>query len=161
MSEQRASRLQELTRDECIELLRSYLYFGPGHIGYVVDGAPVILPVNFVVDGESVVFCTAKGSKLSWLSKHSRVAFEVDHGRPLDHSGWSVLVRGSAHEVTDPDELDTLRQGPLHSWAVPSAEHWIRISLDEISGRRLDRRGIDGSPDRRAGPPRGRSARRR
>jgi nitroimidazol reductase NimA-like FMN-containing flavoprotein (pyridoxamine 5'-phosphate oxidase superfamily) len=149
MRDQRKRRLQELTRDECIELLRSHPLFG--RIGYVVEGVPVILPVNFVVDGESVVFTTAKGSKLSWLSSHSRIAFQADHGRPLDRSGWSVLVRGTAHEVTDPAELEALQQGPLHSWAVPSAEHWVRISFDEISGRRLERGvravGLDAEPD--------------
>jgi uncharacterized protein len=138
MGDQWASRLQKLTRDECMELLRSQLHLG--RVGYVVEGVPVILPVNFMVDGESVVFVTARGSKLSWLSTRSRVAFEVDVGRPFDESGWSVLVHGTAHEVTDPDELAALRQGPLHSWAVSPDEHWVRISLDEISGRRLRRR---------------------
>jgi nitroimidazol reductase NimA-like FMN-containing flavoprotein (pyridoxamine 5'-phosphate oxidase superfamily) len=137
MNDQRDGKLQELTREECIELLRSHLFFG--RVGYVVDGVPVILPVNFVVDGESVVFCSSKGSKLSWLSNHSRVAFQADHGRPLDRSGWSVLVHGTAAEVTDPSELETLRQGPLHSWTVPATEHWVRISIDRITGRRLER----------------------
>ncbi len=137
MSDQQESRLHELTREECMELLRSRPLFG--RIGYVVDGVPVIVPVNFIVDGESVVFSTAKGSKLSWLTNHGRVAFEVDHGRPLDRSGWSVLVRGTALEVTDPARLKALAEGPLHSWAVPSADHWVRISIDEVSGRRVER----------------------
>jgi len=137
MSDQRDGRLQELSRDECLELLRGGNFLG--RIGYVVDGLPIILPVNFVVDGESVVFSTARGSKLSWLSSHNRVAFQADHGRPLDRSGWSVLVHGTAREVTDPAELEALRQGPLHSWTVPSAEHWVRVSVDAISGRRLER----------------------
>jgi uncharacterized protein len=137
MSDQHTARLQKLTRFECLELLRSEPFLG--RIGYVVNGLSVIFPVNFVVDGESLVFSTAKGSKLSWLNNHSRVAFEADHGRPLDRSGWSVLVHGTAHEVTDAAELDTLRRGPLQSWAIPSAEHWVRITIDEISGRRLER----------------------
>jgi len=149
MNDGQEARLKILTRDECIELLQSHPLFG--RIGYVVEGVPVILPVNFVVDGQSVVFCTAKGSKLSWLSSHARVAFEVDHGRPLDRSGWSVLVHGTVHEITEPAELEALRQGPLHSWAVPSAEHWVRITLDEVSGRRLERGirrvGVKAEPD--------------
>ncbi|MEO8898083.1 MAG: pyridoxamine 5'-phosphate oxidase family protein [Candidatus Dormibacter sp.] len=89
--------------------------------------------------------CTAKGSKLSWLSNHSRVAFEADESRPSDRAGWSVLIRGSAHEVTDPDELDALRQGPLQSWVNPTTEHWVRIRVDEISGRAL--RGPEAGAD--------------
>jgi uncharacterized protein len=138
MGDQWEGRLHKLSRAECIELLRSHLHVG--RIGYVVDGVPMILPVNFVVDGESVVFLTAGGSKLSWLSNHARVAFQADHGRRLDESGWSVLVHGAAQEVTDSAELELLRRGPLHSWAVASGEHWIRISLEDVSGRRLARR---------------------
>ena len=52
----------------------------------------------------------------------------------------SVLVHGTAQEVTDSAELELLRRGPLHSWAVASGEHWVRVSLDEVSGRRLARR---------------------
>lgn len=126
--------LQILSREECLERLEHAVV---GRIGYVVDGIPVIVPVNFAVLGESIVFCTMRGSKLSWLSNRSRVAFEVDESRPSDRTGWSVLVRGSAHEVTDPEELDALRRGPLSSWAHPSPEHWIRISADEVSGRAL------------------------
>jgi uncharacterized protein len=137
MTDQPESRLQALTRDQCLDLLRSHLFLG--RIGYVVDGLPIIVPVNFVVDGESVVFSTAKGSKLSWLSNHSRVAFQADHDRPSDQSGWSVLIHGTAREVIDPVELAVLRTGSLHSWAIPSADHWVRISIDRISGRRIER----------------------
>ena len=137
MSDQPVARLQQLTRDQCLDLLRSHLFLG--RIGYVVDGLAIIVPVNFVVDGESVVYSTAKGSKLSWLSNHSRVAFQADHGRPADHSGWSVLIHGTAREVTDPGELETLRTGSLRSWAIPSADHWVRISIEHISGRRIER----------------------
>jgi nitroimidazol reductase NimA-like FMN-containing flavoprotein (pyridoxamine 5'-phosphate oxidase superfamily) len=145
MDDQRESRLQKLSRADCVELLRSSK-LNLGRIGYVVDGVPVIVPVSYAVDGESVLFVTARGSKLSWLSNHTRVAFQVDHGHPLDESGWSVLVHGAAQEVTDSAELELLRRGPLHSWAVASGEHWVRISLDEVSGRRLARRiGVAGS----------------
>lgn len=137
MSDQQRNRLRVLTRDECLALLRGHLYIG--RIGYVVDGVPVIVPVNFVLDGETVVFSTIKGSKLSWLGNHSRVAFQADHGRALDQSGWSVLVRGTAHEITDPAAVRALRRGP-RSWAVPSMEHWIGVTIDQISGRRLGRR---------------------
>lgn len=138
MSDHRDSRLKILTHDECMGLLRSHRFFG--RIGYSVDGVPIILPINFVVDGDSIVFSTTRGSKLSWLSNHSRVSFQADHGRPLDQSGWSVLVHGVAQEVTDPAAVAAFQLGPLRSWAVPSEEHWVRISIDEISGRRLERR---------------------
>jgi len=126
--------LQQLRAEECLALLGGSIYLG--RIGYVVDGVPVIVPVNFVLDGETVVFATMPGSKLSWLTNHRRIAFQVDQGHALDESGWSVLVRGTAHEITDLAELRALRRGP-RSWAVPPTGHWVRIAIEQISGRRL------------------------
>jgi nitroimidazol reductase NimA-like FMN-containing flavoprotein (pyridoxamine 5'-phosphate oxidase superfamily) len=136
MSDHRRYQLQELTAEQCLALLRGPIYLG--RIGYVVDGVPVIVPVNFVLDGETVVFATMPGSKLSWLKNQRQIAFQVDQGHVLDESGWSVLVRGTAHEITNLAELRALRRGP-RSWAAPSTGHWIRIAMDQISGRRLGR----------------------
>ena len=108
-----------------------------GRIGYVADGIAIILPVNFTMLDGDIVFCTAKGSKLSWLSLRGRVSFQADESRPADHEGWSVLIQGVAREVTDPGELGVLRRGPLRSWLRPPEEHWVRIGVESISGRAL------------------------
>jgi nitroimidazol reductase NimA-like FMN-containing flavoprotein (pyridoxamine 5'-phosphate oxidase superfamily) len=127
-------RLRELSRDECLELLQYHSFVG--RVGFVLDGRPMVLPVNYLADPDSVIFTTADGGLLSALSG-SEVAFEVDDSRPLEHSGWSVLVRGVAQAVVDPEDLATLRRGPLHSWAMPAPDRWLRIPIEEISGRRL------------------------
>lgn len=128
-------RTEELSREECLRLLQFESYVG--RVGFVAGGRPLILPVNYLAQDASVVFCTSAGSTLSALAGGAEVAFEVDSSRPLYHSGWSVLVRGTAHEVTDEHELERLRLGPLKSWAVRRNPRWIRITVDEISGRRL------------------------
>lgn len=135
MEQRSQTRIEVLDRDEALQLLsyRSYV----GRVAFVVDGQPIVLPVNYLAEEESIVFCTAPGTKLSALSGGARVAFEVDDSRPLYHAGWSVLVFGTAREITDESELDRLRHGPLRSWATPASEHWIRVSIDEISGRRI------------------------
>lgn len=128
--------LETLSPEECLELLTFKSFVG--RVAFVVEGGhPIILPVNYVVDKGSVVFSTAPGTKLSYLADGAFVAFEVDSHRPLYHTGWSVLVQGTAREVTDPGEVDLLQRGPLESWAVPTASHWIRVSIDDISGRRI------------------------
>src|SRR6202140_1739688 len=129
------TRMHQLTRGEAVELLQFHAYVG--RIGFVVEGRPVILPVNYLADDDSIVFCTEPGTKLSAIGGGAPVAFEVDDSRALYHAGWSVVVRGSAREVTDHDELDELRRGPLHSWATQSTEHWVRIDIEEITGRRI------------------------
>ena len=55
--------------------------------------------------------------------------------QPGSTSGGAV--GRDAGEVVDPAELDLLRRGPLKSWATASTEHWIRIAIEEISGRRI------------------------
>jgi nitroimidazol reductase NimA-like FMN-containing flavoprotein (pyridoxamine 5'-phosphate oxidase superfamily) len=123
-----------LARDECLARLRALRYLG--RVGFVSRaGRPLVLPVNYVVDGDSVVFSTAAGSELGAMSLGAPVAFEIDEIRALYHAGWSVLVQGTAHPVTDPEEVARLRRGPLRSWARGARERWVRISIDEISGR--------------------------
>jgi uncharacterized protein len=126
--------LTTLTREECLEFLQGAVV---GRIGYVADGIAIIIPVNFALLDGDIVFCTAKGSKLNWLSLRERVTFEADESRPADHEGWSVLIRGVAREVTHPEELAVLRRGPLHSWLRSPHENWVRISIESMSGRAL------------------------
>jgi nitroimidazol reductase NimA-like FMN-containing flavoprotein (pyridoxamine 5'-phosphate oxidase superfamily) len=83
------------------------------------------------------VFCTAGGTKLNAVVGGADVAFEVDDSVPLRHSGWSVVVRGPAEVITDPGEVERLRRGPLRPWAKGARANWVRIRLDEISGRRI------------------------
>lgn len=129
------TRTESLDREECIRLL-AYESF-VGRVGFVHDGKPQILPVNYLAEEGSIVFCTAPGTLLAGLGDSAQVAFEVDSSRPLFHSGWSVVVHGTAHEVTDERELDLLRRGPLRSWAAPASGRWVRVSIDDISGRRI------------------------
>jgi nitroimidazol reductase NimA-like FMN-containing flavoprotein (pyridoxamine 5'-phosphate oxidase superfamily) len=52
-----------------------------------------IFPVNYTVDGESIVFRTAEGSKLTEVTINDEVLFEVDEYTATD--AWSVVVRGT------------------------------------------------------------------
>jgi uncharacterized protein len=135
MTTQLQTRVQELTRAEAVELLQLHAFVG--RIGFVVDGRPLIIPVNYLANDDSVVFCTAPGTKLSAIGGGAPVVFEVDDSRALYHAGWSVLVKGTAHEITDESRLDELRRGPLHSWAARSNEHWVQVTMEEVTGRRI------------------------
>lgn len=135
MEHQHQPRVEELTSAEALELLQRHSYVG--RLGFIVDGLPMILPVNYLATEDSIVFCTEPGTKLSVVGGGAPVVFEVDDSRPLYHAGWSVIVQGTAREITDAAELDELRRGPLRSWAARSTGHWVRISVDGISGRRI------------------------
>lgn len=130
-----ATRSQRLSREESLRLLEDSAYVG--RVGFTLAGRTTMLPVNYLAEGGSIFFGTSKGSALNVLREGTAVAFEVDASRPLAHAGWSVLVHGTAREVTDPLQLRRLERGPLHSWAVPEPGHWIRISVEDITGRSI------------------------
>jgi len=128
------ARWRELTKDECFALLAGQ------HLGRVVlvdDRGPVALPVNFVFDQHTVLFRTDDGTKLDAASRGARVAFEVDGADEATRTGWSVLVRGEAVEVTDPAELARVRRLPLYPWAPGAKGHYIRVLPASLTGRRI------------------------
>ena len=137
MPSEHGVKLTELSEDECRQLLSERRV---GRIGVVVGGAPVILPVNFAFDGERIVFRTDEGLKLRHAPLH-RVAFEIDGFDETAGTGWSVLVQGSAYEITraiDQRSEELLRL-PVAPFAPGEKAHWIEIVPHIMTGRRLER----------------------
>jgi uncharacterized protein len=135
MTEPTQAVVEDMTRSDAVDLLQRHGFVG--RVAFIVDGRPMIMPVNYLADSDALVFCTGEGTKLSTLRGGAPVAFEVDDSRPLDRSGWSVVVEGTASEITDPEELQRLRRGPLKSWAVRPTAHWVRVTYEQVSGRRI------------------------
>jgi nitroimidazol reductase NimA-like FMN-containing flavoprotein (pyridoxamine 5'-phosphate oxidase superfamily) len=142
---------QQLTRSECFDLLAGESL---GRLAFVDARGPIVLPVNFVLDRHMVIIRTDEGAKLDMAGRGGRVAFEVDRADAATRTGWSVLIRGEAIEVTDPYELARLRELPLQTLAPGAKGHYVRILPATLSGRRI------AAPDRESGgrgpqPPRG------
>jgi uncharacterized protein len=125
---------QELTKSECFGLLAGQ---HRGRVVLVDDRGPIALPVNFVLDRHTVVFRTDAGTKLDVAGRGASVAFEVDGAEEATRTGWSVLVRGEATEITDPDDLARVRQLPLYPWAPGAKTHYVRILPSSLTGRRI------------------------
>jgi nitroimidazol reductase NimA-like FMN-containing flavoprotein (pyridoxamine 5'-phosphate oxidase superfamily) len=139
-----------LGRDECFALLRSAEV---GRIGLSMSALPVVLPVNFAVDGDRLVVRTAAGSKLDAALGGAVVAFEADHIDPASGEAWSVLVRGSSAVLSDPADIASLRDLDLNSWVANLSDQWVMITTDLVSGRRTPgRRGTDDAGRRDAVP---------
>ena len=136
MTEGRAgqARWQELTKSECFALLSGESL---GRVAVVDDQGPIVFPVNFVLDRHMVVFRTDEGTKLDAAVRGSRVAFEIDGTDAAAQTGWSVVVRGEAIEVTDPVEVARLRRLPLSPWAPGVKNHYVRILPTKLTGRRI------------------------
>ena len=127
-------RWQELSKSECFELLAHERL---GRVAVADDRGPIVFPVNFVLDRHMVVLRTDEGTKLDAAIMGSRVAFEIDGTDAATHTGWSVVVRGEAVEVTDPVEMARLRKLPLHPWAPGAKTHYVRILPAALTGRRI------------------------
>ena len=131
--------LEILHLGDCFGLLGSVPV---GRIGFMAGGEVVILPVNFLVDGQDVVFRTAAGSKLSSIEVGHYVGFEADAYDPATENGWSVLVSGLAEIVEDDADVARLDALGLRSWGGGAAELlWVRIRPSSISGRRVPAAG--------------------
>jgi nitroimidazol reductase NimA-like FMN-containing flavoprotein (pyridoxamine 5'-phosphate oxidase superfamily) len=120
---------------ECRRLLEPG---GVGRIAFSTAAGPVVLPVNFVVLGGTIVFRTATGTVIG-AHGDDTVAFEVDHIDEALGQGWSVLVRGQAHRVLQPGELHHVREtAAIVPWADGTRETYVRIVPSQISGRRIE-----------------------
>ncbi|MBA5221816.1 MULTISPECIES: pyridoxamine 5'-phosphate oxidase family protein [Streptomyces] len=129
-----------MDRQECLRLLAEVPV---GRIVYTRHALPAVLPVNFVLDGDSsVLLRTSAGSDLLRAVDGVVVAFEADSFDAVSHSGWSVVVTGPASAVTDPAEHERLlRTGP-QSWMPIQEDVFIRIEAAMVTGRELtDLRG--------------------
>jgi uncharacterized protein len=95
--------------------------------------APFVIPVNYVIDGSSVVFRSGYGAEVRrGLARPTSLQVDgFDHGR---RTGWTVLARGRARLVPARE----VEQLVVESWLV-DRRHWIRMDILTISGRRIRR----------------------
>ncbi|MGV9566925.1 pyridoxamine 5'-phosphate oxidase family protein [Streptomyces sp. NPDC003480] len=131
------------------------------HLGFVRDGAPVVLPTLYGRVGERLYVHGSTGSRPMRMSGAAdpglAVCLTVTHvdGLVLARSAFhhsvnyrSVVVHGIAHQVTDPDERRTALDA-LVDHVVPgrssdsrpanrkelAATAVIRLDLDEVSAK--------------------------
>ena len=126
-----------LAREECLELLGSSTL---GRVAVTVGALPTILPVNFRLVDEQVVFRTGVGSKLDAATRGEVVAFEVDGIDPVEHTGWSVVVTGVVEECDLHDWADGIVAGAIPRWAPEGATRVVALPTDIVSGRRIGHR---------------------
>lgn len=106
-----------------------------GRLVTVVDGRPEIFPVNFVVQRRTVLFRTAEGTKLFGAVMNDQVLFEADDHNVVE--GWSVIIRGTAKVLFGADEIQDAEQGGLYPWIATQKLRFVRVTPDEITGRRF------------------------
>jgi uncharacterized protein len=127
--------IENLDRETCLALLTTVSI---GRVGWATqEGRAMILPVNFVVDGDTIVFSTSEGDKLDAVREGRALTFEVDDVELALQAGWSVLVVGYPEVITDPAQVHRIERLHLAAWVSLPDRVFARIPAAEISGRRL------------------------
>lgn len=126
---------EDLSLEDCIALLAEGTI---GRLAGIVNGRPFIFPVNYALDGDTVVFRTSPGTKLAGAG-FGPVAFEIDGVDEAERTGWSVVVQGIGTEITDAldHRSEALRQLELQPWVPGETSHWVAIQTESVTGRRL------------------------
>jgi nitroimidazol reductase NimA-like FMN-containing flavoprotein (pyridoxamine 5'-phosphate oxidase superfamily) len=92
--------MDELTREEALQVLeREYV----AHLGVIADGAPYVTPMSYVLDQSRILFRTMPGRKLEGIRSNPTVCIEVSRFDRETGDWVSVIVRGTARLVDDPD----------------------------------------------------------
>jgi nitroimidazol reductase NimA-like FMN-containing flavoprotein (pyridoxamine 5'-phosphate oxidase superfamily) len=123
-----------LSPEECWALLRGA---DLGRLATTVTGRVDIVPVNYAVDGETLLVRTAPGGKLTRLTLADQVAFEVDEVDREAGEAWSVVVHGTAVELRGEDERLAALRLPLRPLEGSPKVRWVRIRPSRLTGRRF------------------------
>lgn len=127
-------QMQELDLAECWRLLR---HEAVGRLAVSIGDYPDIFPINYVVDGGTIVFRTGAGTKLAAAVLGKGVAFEVDGYDPIGGEAWSVVVKGRAREIEHMLEYFQAEELPLFPWHASPKPDMVRIEPDVTTGRRF------------------------
>jgi uncharacterized protein len=127
---------RELPIDECRRLIEDG---GVGRVAFQSASGQHIVPVNYQLDRDSIVFRTTPYSELGRLGPGSEAAFEVDELDTDSRSGWSVVAKGRVEVIPDNFQTAAIRffgKDPT-PWAEGVRRLYLRLTWGELTGRRL------------------------
>jgi uncharacterized protein len=119
-----------VSEQDCWEMLANQSI---GRVALLVDGQVEIFPVNYGLDGDGIIFRTNAGRKMAGVAS-GEVTFEVDAIDPKARCGWSVVVHGTARDITAYDAPD-LRLA-AQPW-TGSKDFLVRLAAQSVTGRRV------------------------
>jgi nitroimidazol reductase NimA-like FMN-containing flavoprotein (pyridoxamine 5'-phosphate oxidase superfamily) len=128
-----------LDRDQCLRLMAEAEI---GRLAVNAGNTPAIFPVNYALDGGTIVFRTDPGTKLTHGPRAAPASRSTGSTMPAGR-GWSVVATGRLEEVThyDAATFDRVRRLAIDPWAGGDKAHWMRLVPDRVTGRRIDSTG--------------------
>jgi uncharacterized protein len=121
----------ELDHDECWAALRADEF---GRLAYRLGEEINLVPLNYAVDGDTLLFRTAEGSKLLGIVMDPEVVFEIDSYD--EESAQSVVVRGRAR-LLDEHEAHRADATRLRPWVPTLKYNVVEIEPVALTGRRF------------------------
>jgi nitroimidazol reductase NimA-like FMN-containing flavoprotein (pyridoxamine 5'-phosphate oxidase superfamily) len=135
--------METLMPAACMELLRSEYV---AHLAVSAERGPYVTPISYVFSGDEIAFPTGPGERLMALLADPRVCIEVSR-YDRDTGAWqSVVVRGTAHRITDETRIQAIVRGILAKYQEGLAwprggtvsvtdEVVIGVTIGEMTGR--------------------------
>ncbi len=141
--------IDEMSLKEIRDLLQKVGY---GHLGYIHEGKPYVMPMNYYLKEKDIYLFTTVGMKTHDIEVNPEVCLQVEEIHESDH--WrSVIVTGQAERLSEQQDIDQAMQfikerNPTLSPAINRT--WIdgqgraeeiaiyRIHESEMSGRTTD-----------------------
>ena len=125
---------------------------GYGHLGYIHEGKPYVMPMHYYLEEKDIYLFTTIGMKTHDIDANPEVCLQVEEIHTPVH--WrSVIVTGRAERLTEQQDIDRVMQlvkesnpalSPainrtwVDSWGRAEVVALYRIYPDEMSGRTTD-----------------------
>ena len=141
--------IDEMSLKEIQDLLQKVGY---GHLGYIHEGKPYVMPMHYYLQEKDIYLFTTEGMKTHDIEASPEVCLQVEEIHGSLH--WrSVIVAGRAERLTEQQDIDHAMQfikernpalSPainrtwIDSWGRAEVIAIYRIYPDEMSGRTTD-----------------------
>ena len=141
--------IDEMGQKEIQEFLQKVGY---GHLGYIHEGKPYVMPMHYYLEERDIYLFTTIGMKTHDIDANPEVCLQVEEIHTPVH--WrSVIVTGRAERLTEQQDIDRVMQlvkesnpalSPainrtwVDSWGRAEVAALYRIYPDEMSGRTTD-----------------------
>ncbi|PSB16355.1 pyridoxamine 5'-phosphate oxidase family protein [filamentous cyanobacterium Phorm 46] len=142
--------IDEMSTKEIMDLLHKVGY---GHLGFVGEGHPYVVPMHYYLRNSEIYIFTTVGMKTEYMDANPEVCLQIEEVHD-DLLHWrSVVVNGRAERLTEQQDIDRVMQfvktqnptlSPainrtwIDAWGRAEAIAIYRIHPSEMSGHTTD-----------------------
>lgn len=121
--------IDEMSSKEIQSFLKQVGY---GHLGFIHEGKPYVMPMNYYLEDSDIYLFTTEGMKTDDIDANPEICLQVEEIRDPLH--WrSVIVTGRAEQLTDQQEID--RAMPFIKERNPTLSPAINRTWTDSEGR--------------------------